>query len=46
VHVGLKPEQIKYLNSTAARLLPKEKEEMGFSGFQLQDAAACRSGAR
>jgi len=46
VHVGLKPEQIKYLNSTAARLQPKEKEEMGFSGFQLQDAAACRSGGR
>jgi hypothetical protein len=44
VRVGLKPKQIKkYLNSTAARLQPNEKEEMVFSGFQLQDAEACRS---
>lgn len=47
MRVGLEPKQIKYLNSTAARLQPKEKEEMGFSGFQLQlqDAEACRSEA-
>jgi hypothetical protein len=42
VRVGLKPKQIKkYLNSTAARLQPNEKEEMVFSGFQLQEAEAC-----
>jgi hypothetical protein len=35
VRVGLKPKQIKYLNSTAARLQSNEKEEMGFSGVQL-----------
>jgi len=45
VRVGLKPKQIKYLNSTAARLQPNEKEEMGSSGVQLQDAEACRSEA-
>ena len=45
MRVGLKPKQIKYLNSTAARLQPNEKEEMGSSGVLLQDAEACRSEA-
>jgi hypothetical protein len=39
--VGLKPKQIKYLNSTAARLQSNEKEEM-VRGSR-QDAEACRS---